>query len=149
MSEHKGIMARLLNEYRMQPGSARRGGPWVPPEPMSLRLPMMCSANGGWITLLAEEQDTVLRVVGYEIPQTEQAGGGSPQPRLLSGEHRIEFPRRWACPLCTNNSWFVCHCANLFGALHCQGNIGGKYHCACGGSANAIPLRQKKFRCAA
>ena len=102
MSERKGLLARLLNLPAV-PDAASAGsrvgeaGPWVPPEPIPpLRVPMMCSANGGWITLFAEEHDTVLRVVGYEIPQAEQAVGGlfrdglfrsrpqATQPRLLS-----------------------------------------------------------------
>ena len=61
MSKGKGFLARLLNVPAV-PNAASAGsreaeaGPWVPPEPM--RLPMMCSAKGGWITLLAEERDT-------------------------------------------------------------------------------------------
>jgi hypothetical protein len=115
------------------------------PGPELVRLPMTCSARGGSLVVIAERHGNRLRFIGHEMPRTRQEG--QYRPGLLSGEYEIELMQGWACPLCQNNddAW-LCNCAEFYGALHCCGTSGGRYHCACGRFEERDLVKVKKVQ---
>jgi hypothetical protein len=107
----------------------------TPPPALSqaelVKLPMTCSVRGQSFFMVAERHGDELRCVGFEMPQPGK-GGAAPMPGLLSGKYHIDRNGK-CCPLCGNGDavWF-CHCERMKGAMHCHGNSGGLYRCACG-----------------
>lgn len=96
-----------------------------------VKLLMTCSARGISYLALAERRGNHLRLVGHEMRQPGKDGVFQ-VPGHLSGEYHIEI-NGWRCPLCRNgDSVWLCECDRMNGALHCHGNSGGRYHCACG-----------------
>jgi hypothetical protein len=126
------LLARAQAAISAPPKQALVAAHPPPPTPRAelVKVPVTCSAGGGSYVVVAERRGDELRFVGHEMPP---GPGGAPRlPGRLSGEYRIDR-KGWACPLCANTDGvWLCECERMNGAMHCSGNSGGRYRCACG-----------------
>lgn len=105
-----------------------------------IRFRMWCSVTGKPFEVLAELQQDTLRLLRNVTPAVSAAGGTAALSQAIQNNFRIVDAGWPGCPHCgaKHNSrksirlLWACSKTRCRNALHCVGDRGGMFRCACG-----------------